>query len=615
MSSQLPLPRTLRPNRSAHPGFVDMPRAKRSTEQVQAEQAAKESEKITEEESRKKTIESTAQVEVDTRRAHEEKRRHAHNPPSVAIARVFRSRPPGDVDTLGRICAQSRQEEGVVPNGHGEPEEGVDAGHELKEQDDDMTGAGHGDNGASGDDSEMHDELLDPSDDEQPKKRKRASKKGDLRELIQCSVDPLDGRKRKALMEDWHQEIQNRSSGITIATEFGRDISRLGSAAGSLAVVSTSSHSKPTRVVNPDGEIGGVSDSEDRGDTEDERSTIKAKRDVGTGGRTLKRTYAMILPTGTTVTSVPRLPTSQAVPPAQKPPRAREKAQLSNLPPHLIRNFENIFMPHLRAIFGRTAPWEGAANEDIKCAWAIAYPEEQTLDFSTPLGTVIWKLVASRLTGWRHSIGSAGIVALQTKVFPMLPASNYADSPGRVIEVRKEWCTWAISGTEEAHPLYFADVTEDANGTGTSLKGIFQSKIISTILGSHINSISPLCVDVKTDRPIGALVLSIQSAKRAIAFHTTGVMCKPLRPAADFSKANWGDHVKFNSHGYPTHVYPMSTLTALIKQLKPKQWEKILSAAIEESMVNLKTEESASTSTSVDTRPTPQLRDDDSDLE
>ncbi|KAH9011270.1 hypothetical protein EDB84DRAFT_1279223 [Lactarius hengduanensis] len=217
----------------------------------------------------------------------------------------------------------------------------------------------------------------------------------------------------------------------------------------------------------------------------------------------------MILPTGTTVTSVPRLPTSQAVPPAQKPLRAREKAQLSNLPPHLIPKFESIFMPHLRVIFGRTAPWEGAANEDIKCAWAITYPEEQTLDFSTPLGTVIRKLVASRLTSWRHSIGSAGIVALQTKVFPMLPASNYANSPGRAIEVRKEWCTWAISGTEEAHPLYFAGVTEDANGTGTSLKGIFQSKIISAILGSHINSISPLCVDMKTDWPIGALVLSI----------------------------------------------------------------------------------------------------------
>ncbi|KAH9011272.1 hypothetical protein EDB84DRAFT_1569867 [Lactarius hengduanensis] len=108
-------------------------------------------------------------------------------------------------------------------------------------------------------------------------------------------------------------------------------------------------------------------------------------------------------------------------------------------------------------------------------------------------------------------------------------------------------------------------------------------------------------------------LLMLQSAKRAIAFHTTGVMCKPLRPAADFSKANWGDHVKFNAHGCPTHVYPTSILTALVKQLKPKQWEKILSAAVEESM--LKTDEFASTSTSVDTRPTPQLRDDDSDLE
>ena len=53
--------------------------------------------------------------------------------------------------------------------------------------------------------------MLDPSDDEQPKKRKQASKRGALREQIQYAVDrvvdPLPAveqgnRKRKVPMEE-----------------------------------------------------------------------------------------------------------------------------------------------------------------------------------------------------------------------------------------------------------------------------------------------------------------------------------------------------------------------------------------------------------------------------
>jgi hypothetical protein len=46
-----------------------------------------------------------------------------------------------------------------------------------------------------------------------------------------------------------------------------------------------------------------------------------------------------------------------------------------------------------------------------------------------------------------------------------------------------------------------------------NVQGIFQSKIISAILGSYVNSIAPLRINVKTDRPVGALVLAIQSVR------------------------------------------------------------------------------------------------------
>ncbi|KAI9452958.1 hypothetical protein BJY52DRAFT_1189914 [Lactarius psammicola] len=649
MSSQLPLPFALRPNRSAHPGTIDMPRARRTTQQVQAEQVAKDKERLTQAQSRKKTIQKTAQVEANMRQTHEEKRRHAHNPPPVTIERVHRSRPLSDKDNLGHIEPDNTQEGGKVPDGNGEGE-GV-KGQELEEGDDNTIGAD--DNGTSED--ETHDQALDPSDDEQPKKRKQASKRGELREQIQyavgLAVDPPPtvkqrNRKRKAPVEEPHQKSQskkqknrikgglsknwkerlappaqllpdNGSIGANISNEFSRSSLSLPEA-DPAASVSTSCRSRPTWV-DSDEELGGLSEHE--GDTEgdnDERDAINAigastrpAYHVGTvknPARSLQRSYAQIIPTTSVATFAS---------PILDLPRAREKIHLGHLPHHLVTRFNGVFCPHLRAIFGATTPWEAPADEDIKHAWATVFPKECALDFGTPLGIIIHKLIIDRLSSWRHGIGNAGLLALQAKVFPNLPAGGIVNN--HTSQVRSKWCTWAVSRTEADHPLYFLDVTEDADGNIESQSGIFQSKIISAILGYHINSIAPLRINAKTDRPIGALVLAIQSAKRAVTFHTTGVICKPPRPAADFSKANWGDHTKYDADGHPTSVYPTSVLVHLINQLKPKQWEKILSAATEESKVNLNTENIPFASTMPNpsisqNRPKPQLRDDDSDI-
>jgi hypothetical protein len=103
-------------------------------------------------------------------------------------------------------------------------------------------------------------------------------------------------------------------------------------------------------------------------------------------------------------------------------------------------------------------------------------------------------------------------------------------------------------------------------------------------------------------------------------FHLTGVERKPRCPAADFLKANWGDHIRFDDNGHPFSVHPTSALVDLVHQLKPKQWGKILVAAMEDSKVQLSftatlfaSSLSAFPSTSQN-RLKLQLRDDDSDV-
>ncbi|KAF8263554.1 hypothetical protein EI94DRAFT_1807029 [Lactarius quietus] len=148
-----------------------------------------------------------------------------------------------------------------------------------------------------------------------------------------------------------------------------------------------------------------------------------------------------------------------------------------NLPAHLATQFDAVFSPHLRMIFGKTHPWEMPNDKHLKQVWATVFTEEAPLDFDTPLGLMVHKLIVDRLSSWRHNIGSAGLLALQSKVFSTLQGSD-------VVKARSKWCTWAVSRTEGDHPFYFASIVEDLDGNVQSQSGIFQSKLISAILGT-----------------------------------------------------------------------------------------------------------------------------------
>jgi hypothetical protein len=99
----------------------------------------------------------------------------------------------------------------------------------------------------------------------------------------------------------------------------------------------------------------------------------------------LRRTYATIIPTTSVPEFVPRI----------EVPHVKERIRIGHLPPHITFLFDSVFSPHLCMIFGKAAPWELPTEDDIKNAWAVVYPKETALDFHTPLGSIVQKLVSS----------------------------------------------------------------------------------------------------------------------------------------------------------------------------------------------------------------------------
>ena len=94
-SASIPLPPSLRARTTEsqkHPGAPDKARPRRSTQEVQAEKAAKEKAILDEQKKREDAIADTARIEKELDEQHQQKLRNANHPPPTAQKKVVRPR-------------------------------------------------------------------------------------------------------------------------------------------------------------------------------------------------------------------------------------------------------------------------------------------------------------------------------------------------------------------------------------------------------------------------------------------------------------------------------------------------------------------------------------------
>jgi len=82
------------------------------------------------------------------------------------------------------------------------------------------------------------------------------------------------------------------------------------------------------------------------------------------------------------------------------------------------------------------------------------------------------------------------------------------------------------------------------------------------------------------EKPIGALIYSIQAVHRALLYSITGTLQLPTdKKSAEFSKNNWGDHSLVTPRGEKV-VKCASIFLNKISTLKDQQWDDILEKAL-----------------------------------
>ncbi|KAH9037117.1 hypothetical protein EDB85DRAFT_1888573 [Lactarius pseudohatsudake] len=580
-----------------HPGKPDLPRQKRSSSVVQAEKAEKARVQTEREETRGQSIQEAADIEVHMEEQRKEKLANAHHPLPSTQKKIPRPSSKVPQASKGAISSDNVAQGEVLGDGG---KEDVSDGKNTVESEDEESG-----------------DILDESESDlgkesakeraKKKKKKKKPERGDLRAAVQAAQgkDVRDGDlKRKAgssvdaevfhtqkkykkantgLYDDWSKRAQPKSPGeddvkgdVDIPILDTTDQSR------SHSVVLFSSSSRPTTSMfnSDDDDEGGISDN--AGEVSERRdlvgkpmrpSTPKTSHYGGSRGLKLgEGTLTRVIST----TSVPTFikPVTSSLVALTR--RKKGDIRLGHLSTHLQTTFIEDFTPRLYDLFGTLKAWEQPTGADLQRLWKRVFPHEKGLDFQTGDGVIVLKLIEDRLSHWRKKFGERGLEALEEITFNDLPENDTTH--------RQWWCQWALSGDDNScRPFYYSTYEEpdlEVEGSKLTVKGIFQSPLIAAILGTHMACVYPIRDEDRLDRkPVGALVHSIQAAKRAISWWETGELVKPKRPLNEYSKANWGDHVEIRE-GHTVHISSTSDLVAIVSKLKDKQWDKILKAAL-----------------------------------
>ncbi|KAJ3506852.1 hypothetical protein NLJ89_g6637 [Agrocybe chaxingu] len=575
MASKTPLPRLGLRSRDKesqkHPGKPDQPRARRTTEEVQAEKAEKVRAQGEREEMRAQNIQWAAELETRMEVQMKDKLNTAHHPPPSTLTKVLRPR------TKVPIASETANDNEIEY-----PEEAAVKDPVSSGSDDFYTP----DKGTEVVESEDDEDILDESGEEDAGGKK-------LSNPHKASPFQKTGLQNGKLLQP------KKSYPAASAEETKED----------------KQCRPPTSP--PDSDVdreGGIAD--DAGERSERKNLSgKAVKSMlqrhyyggsSKAGETGIHSLARIVPTTSVATFINPNASSQVA----QARRKKGDIRLTHLPVRLQTDFTDKFTPRLFELFGTLNAWEQPKESDLSKLWKSVFPNEQNLNLTTSEGTVILKLVEDRLSQWRKKFGERALEALEEITFNDLPKNDSAH--------REWWCTWALSGSDDScQPFYYAAYEEpdpDIEGSQLKIKGVFQSPLIAAILGIHVAWLSLIEEERRSEKkPIGALVHSIQAAKRAISWWQTGDVVKPKKPLNEYSKANWGDHVE-TREGRQIHIKSTSDLTTIVSKVKDKQWEKILAVARASGKRKKKAVVVVSDTQEPSQAALAELRDDDSDL-
>ncbi|KAM6488993.1 hypothetical protein JOM56_015546 [Amanita muscaria] len=258
-----------------------------------------------------------------------------------------------------------------------------------------------------------------------------------------------------------------------------------------------------------------------------------------------------------------------------------ERWKEKHLPEDSKQLFKEEVLPRIRQLLGALEPWAILTHGHVQNVLDQVFGEGK---YSAVNDKVFYGLAKMRIENWRNGFSKAAVEAVQK----MINDNAEILATGAA---RKEFIAGYLlkvpvggDGEYDTHAYQWAEWKED----GAEKKGFGEnSLVLYTFANAHLAQIQAISEDVEKEKPIGALLMSMQAVGRALEIWIDGD--KSLRKPPAFSYDNYGDTFA-KIHGYPKKLRKIRRATffvATLKSLKEEIWKRIINLALE----NLDTKE------------------------
>ncbi|KAM6491212.1 hypothetical protein JOM56_013451 [Amanita muscaria] len=238
--------------------------------------------------------------------------------------------------------------------------------------------------------------------------------------------------------------------------------------------------------------------------------------------------------------------------------RGDERWKEKHLPEDSKQLFKEEVLPRICQLLGALEPWAILTHGHIQNVLDQVFGEGK---YSAVNNKVFYGLAKMCIENWRNGFSKAAIEAVQ-----------------KMIDDNAE-----ILATGVARKEFIAGYLSKVPGFGEN------RLVLYTFANAQLAQIQAISEDVEKEKPIGALLMSMQAARvgRALEIWIDGD--KSLRKPPAFSYNNYGNTFA-KIHGYPKKLRKIRHATffvATLKSLKEEIWKRIINLALE----NLDTKE------------------------
>ncbi|KAI0284150.1 hypothetical protein BC826DRAFT_973461 [Russula brevipes] len=247
---------------------------------------------------------------------------------------------------------------------------------------------------------------------------------------------------------------------------------------------------------------------------------------------------------------------------------------------------------------GALAPWDYPDDQQIIDIWNLVFGswDDHPItsgDVKGDLFIAVKGLIKRGISTWLHKFATAAKKALSME-FEHQGLSGVDEKAAFVQYLLRDtndmsskcrpflWKTAYESDQDEDVRL---EVLVHDNSTFVlhlvrALQGIFQGRLVARTFLEHILATSSIEDSNRVlERPVGALIMSIQAVHRTLLYSVEGSFKNPGSKSGAFSKANWGDYNTQSTRGEST-IKRASVFLKRITSLKDQQWDDIFKAAL-----------------------------------